>query len=257
MNNEEETTFILRLKEALRTDDIAQQVLVSLQPVIKSLEDAISNLSATNSALRKQVADRDEAIAKLQHRVDDLEIRCDDLEQQGRKGSIRVFGMPEKEEGPLEDKLIRLCNVNLKLQPPIVPEDIEVAHRVGRPPLQQRGDSDGDGDVQDTSSPPKPRPVLVKLSSRRTKGRIMEVCKRLKNNPYEYTVDDETHTAKIYIGDDLTKRRAKLAYQARTLRNDNLIKDTWISNCKILVKDNFNRITQVNYPHDLQKFRTG
>ena len=156
--------------------------------------------------------------------------------------------MPEKEKGPLEDKLIRLCNVNLKLEPLIVPEDIEVAQRVGRPPLQQWGAGDGDGDAQGTSSPPKPRPGLVKLSSRPTKGRIMEVCKRLKDNPHEYTVDDETNTAKIYIGDDLTKRHAKLAYQACTLRNDNLIKDIWFSNCKILVNDNCKRIMLVNPP---------
>ena len=116
---------------------------------------------------------------------------------------------------------------------------------------------DSDGDAQGTSSPQKPRPVLVKLSSRRTKGCIVEMRKRLEDNPYEYTVDNETNTAKIYNGDDLTKFLAKLAYQAYILSNDNLIKDNWVSSCKILVKDNFNRMTQVNCPQNLQKFCTG
>ena len=248
MSADEEATFILKLKEALQTDDIAKQVLSSLQPVIKKLEDAITGLNATNSALRKQVAEQDETISRLQHRVDELEIRCDDLEQQGRKGSIRVFGLPKEEEGRLEDKILRICNENLKLRPPVVPE--EIVHRVGRPPSQRPV-------PDDSREPPKPRPVLVKLSSRRTKGRIMEECKLLKDNPYTYTIDKNIFSKAIYIGDDLTKRRANLAYQARLLKRNNAIKDTWVSNCKILVKNKHNRISQVNSLQDLQVFRSG
>ena len=251
MNADEEATFILKLKEALQTDDIAKQVLSSLQPVIKKLEDAITGLSAINSALRKQVAERDENISRLQQHVDQLEVRSDDLEQQGRKGSIRVFGQPEEEEGRLEDKIIRICNVNLKLQPPMVPEEIEVIHRVGRPQSQQQAPEDA------SNGPPKPRPVLAKLNSRRTKGRIMEECKLLKDNPYQYTINNNIYSKAIYISDDLTKRRANLAYQARLLKRNNAIKDTWFSNCKILIKNNHNRISQVNSPQDLQVFCIG
>ena len=183
--------------------------------------------------------------------MDELEVRCDDLEQQGRKGSIRVFGLPEEEEGRLEDKILRICNENLKLRPPVVPEEIEVVHRVGRPPSQQPVPED------DSREPSKPRPILVKLSSRRTKGRIMEECKLLKDNPYRYTMDNNIFSKAIYIGDDLTKRRANLAYQARLLKRNNAIKDTWVSNCKILVKNKHNRISQVNSLQDLQAFRSG
>ena len=72
MNADEEATFILKFKETLQTDDIAKQVLSSLQPVIKKLEDAITGLSTTNSALRKQVAERDKNISRLQQHVDQL-----------------------------------------------------------------------------------------------------------------------------------------------------------------------------------------
>ena len=37
MNADEEATFILKLKEALQTNDIAKPVLTSLQPAIKKL----------------------------------------------------------------------------------------------------------------------------------------------------------------------------------------------------------------------------
>ena len=127
----------------------------------------------------------------------------------------------------------------------MVPEEIEVVHRVGRPPSQQPP-------PEDASNGP---PVLVKLNSRRTKGRIMEECKLLKDNPYQYNINNNIYSKAIYISDDLIKRRANLAYQARLLKRNNAVKDNWVSNCKILIKNNHNRISQVNSPQDLQVFR--
>ena len=49
----------------------------------------------------------------------------------------------------------------------------------------------------------------------------------------------------IYISDDLTKFRANLAYRARVAKRQNKISDTWISYCKVLIKDNRSRIYHV------------
>ena len=85
----------------------------------------------------------------------------------------------------------------------------------------------------------------------------MEECKLLKDNPYQYTINNNIYSKAIYISDGLTKRRANLAYQARLLKRNNAIKDTWVSNGKILIKNNHNRISQVNSPQNLQVFRIG
>ena len=79
----------------------------------------------------------------------------------------------------------------------------------------------------------------------------MEKRSKLKDNPLKL---DDGRTVKIYIHDDLTKRRANLAYKARQLKNSKKIFDTWVTNCKIVVKDNYNRISLVNDTHDLLKF---
>ena len=55
-----------------------------------------------------------------------------------------------------------------------------------------------------------------------------------------------SRNAKISISDYLTKRRANLAWQARQLKFGRLINDTWIYDFKILIKDKYGRITQVN-----------
>ena len=199
--------------------------------------------------------------------MSDLTVRFDDLEQQGRKGSIRVFGLPEDDSGTLETKLLTLLNDNMELDPPINREEIEVAHRLGKPPpksRQQQSDDHGtasddaatDALVTDAASPPPatppmPRQVIVKLMNRRIKSRIMEGRSKLKNKPYKR--QDGT-TSAVYIADDLTKRRANLAFQARKMKNKKRIQDTWVTNCKVLVKDNYGRISQITVPEDLQKF---
>ena len=156
-----------------------------------------------------------------------------------------MFGIPEGTPGNTDTKILSLCNKNLGLEPPLVLDDLEVTHRVGRPPAVPNPNNDS------TESPPKPRPILVKFASRRVKGRVMDERSTLKDNPLKL---DNGNTVKIYIQDDLTKRRANLAYRARQLKNAKKILDTWVSNCKILVKDNYNRITLVNDTQDLLKF---
>ena len=62
-----------------------------------------------------------------------------DLEQQGRKGSVRVFGVPKTTEGTTDTKILSVLDEQMKLDPPppppppppIVIEDLEVIHRLG------------------------------------------------------------------------------------------------------------------------------
>ena len=76
--------------------------------------------------------------------------------------------------------------------------------------------------------------------------------KNLKTNPFKAT-DGSTHT--VYIADDLTKRRANLAYQARMLKRANVIRDTWTYDSKILIKNLHNKIFLINSEKDLNKYK--
>ena len=172
-----------------------------------------------------------------------------------------MFGLPESDNVTLEEKVLRLCNNHLELQPSILLEDIEVVHRLGKPPpkplpsQQQPAESSPDSATAEAAPSSVPaskastRAVLVKLASRRTNGRIMDDRSNLKDNPY--TLQDGT-TAQVFIGDDLTKRRTTLASKARQVRNNGLIQDTWITNCKILVKNKHGRILQMYVEDDLK-----
>ena len=56
----------------------------------------------------------------------------------------------------------------------------------------------------------------------------------------------------IYFGDDLTKKRANLAFTARKSKTAGLIEGTWVSVCKILIKDHHQRFYEIKTPADLK-----
>ena len=231
----------LAFMEVISDPVIIRKLESVFKPIADTITKAIQHQSQAMDSLRRQLEAKDEAIKKLTKQNQNLEARIDDLEQHGRLGSIRVFGVPEDLPGTTDDKILSICNENLKLDPKLSIEDIEVSHHLGKEPPQPR--------EGETRSDPK-RPIIVKFSSRRTKGRVMESCKLLKTNPPK---DSDGEPLKVYIGDDLTKRRAYLAYQARQLKRSKKITDTWVVDTKIYVKDNYNRIRRINSTEDLQK----
>ena len=58
----------------------------------------------------------------------------------------------------------------------------------------------------------------------------------------------------VYISDDLTRNRAKLALCARELKRKKLIADIWVFDCSIFIKDNAGHIKKVTNQDDLRKY---
>ena len=133
---------------------------------------------------------------------------------------MRVFGLTEDISGELDDKVLTLVNNHLKVQPQLAPEDLEVVHRVGKAPESTETSSD----ASQERTPSKPRPILVKFASRRTKIRVMKMKRTLKDN---LLTKDDGSVIPVYIANDLTKHRAGLAFRARQLKRSGGISDTW------------------------------
>ena len=162
----------------------------------------------------------------------------------------------------VEDKILALVNDDLSLEPPLELAEIEVAHRLPHPRRTAPQRSQGQGplpqvsaaDHTDTTSPVSssadrgPRMVIVKFANRRVKSRVMDVRKELRN------LDEEKYPRPIYFQDDLTARRAKIAYQARQGKKAGKLMDTWVIDSKVMVKDRNNRIHQVRTQKDIEHF---
>ena len=234
-NSSEMATFTEQLLSALEQQDVVDrfslifehQLKSHLDPVTVKLTDAIHALTQTVTQQKGKIKSRDDIICSLQCEVTELQTRVEDLEQHGHHDSLRIFGIPEDEPGSTDDKVLRLCNKRPKLNPPLALEDIAVSHRVG-PPKKPAATDTNDPDAK--SEPVPPRALLVKFVSRRLRERVMGEEKKLKE---PVTQDEDLpHDPDIPSWDDLTRARARLAYQARVLKIDKTILDTWAINCK-------------------------
>ena len=270
VNEGDSAAFRLSLQQSLLDPAIVEQYQQIFKPMLAPIQESLKQSNLLVDSLRKQLQTKDEQITSLRNEVTNLKVLYDDLEQHGRRGSMRIFGVPEHTTGTVDDKVLCLINKHLKVSPPLVGEDIEVAHRLGKPPPKPqvsdppaRSDASADdsdqqpGDSGPTSPSPEqpsspPRSIIVKFASRRTKAQVMRNKKNLKDNPFK-AADGSCHS--VYIADDLTKRRAQMAYQARQLKRAGLIQDTWTFDSKILVKDLRNRILPIMTENDLSKFR--
>ena len=58
----------------------------------------------------------------------------------------------------------------------------------------------------------------------------------------------------LYFQDDLTPRRAKLAYYVRKLKGNGKLSDAWVTETKIFAKDLHNKIHTIKSYSDLETF---
>ena len=178
---------------------------------LKELKDSLiaeirNPLMEEMAALKTALSKKDQMIAALQSKVLELEERADDLEQYTRRNSLRVQGLSETEgeEDPIE-KTLEFANRTLQLNPPLLPSDIDRAHRTGR------------------STPGQPRAFLVKFATYQQRRRVMMNKHRLRNTS-------------IFINEDLTAARATLMWHARKAKREGKLSDCWSSDGRIFVK---------------------
>ncbi len=91
----------------------------------------------------------------------DMNFSLDRLEQYSRKSSIRLLNVKEDKGENVEEKIIRRLKDEINVD--ICPEEIDIAHRVGR------------------AYENKPRSILVKFISHKSKEKVMRRKKEAKS----------------------------------------------------------------------------
>ena len=261
-------TFADNLLTALEKDEVGDRLKLLfksvvqevMEPSTRRLEQSLKDMENVVSTMRTQLKARDGKIESLEREVTRLNGTIDDLEQHGRRGSVRVFGVPEEGDGSTDDKILTLFNGRMKLRPPLSVEDIEVSHRLGKVAVATAVSDGTDAEDAHTNvkTPrPKPRTIIVKFASRRAKERVMKARKNLRLSSSDEDEDGSTHAElpAVYVADDLTKGRAKMAYAARELKKQKKIHDTWVLDCKIYVKDLHNRVKTISSLADLNRYQ--
>ena len=235
----EQADFAQALKLALDDDNIAEKMsgmitnklkfdLNTLADSNNDLKWEISKFSNLNKSLQKEVSGlreivkrKDSEIVSIKTQMKSMELKLDEHGQYSRRNTLRMSGVPESHEEDTTAKVMNILNKKLNLSPPISIDNINRLHRIGKP-----GGS-------------HPRHILVKFSTYRARQHVYPQKKKLHPKtherhepgslPAETTTDDDNEAEdepnnKIYLNEDLTKRRATLFWEARKFIKDKQLK---------------------------------
>ncbi|XP_071943389.1 uncharacterized protein [Antedon mediterranea] len=135
------------------------------------------------------------AFDKLQEQISNIETRLDYLEQYSRRNNLRFYGLQDSTKST--DDLVAEV-IRDKMGITFKSDDIEVSHRIG--PITD-----------------KPRPIIVRFNSIRTRNNVFAAKSKLKGMP-------------VYISEDLTKANFNLFWK---VRHHDGVQRAWTNRCKI------------------------
>ena len=191
----------------------------------------IQQLQCTVEALRKEITEKDATIKTLKDKVATLEGVADDQEQYSRRNSLRLSGLPEISGENTVAVTIDAINQRMKLDPPLIVDEIDRMHRVGQ--------------VKDGEN----RAVLIKFATYRSRRRVFSEKSKLK----VMAADADLKLPMLFLNEDLTKRRVNLLYKAREMKRSGQIKEAWSVDGKLLMKNNRGVILPFRSIDDLQQ----
>ena len=220
----------LRLIELLNDELVLLKLKTILFP--KSLTDMMNSLNVHIQTLNKQLGEKEARIKCLETKVDALEGESDRVEQYSRRANVHFCGIPEGGDTEnTDDKVLSIINNVMGMNPPVERCQLERTHRLGRK-------TDGPGRQ-------RARPIIVRFTTEKRRDDVYRARTRLKGYNHEHK------DQQIYVNEDLTSRRSKLAYETRQLKSSKKITDCWTYNGKVLVKDLSNQIKEITCPRDL------
>jgi chromosome segregation ATPase len=156
---------------AIKTDvQRAVEAMGTVEGRVHVLEDDRDAIREDIAQLNQELEEQRENNAQLRKQVLEAQHHAIRNEQYTRRTSVRVFGLTEAEDEDVTAAVLAVFTEKLELV--VGRSQIEACHRVG--PAPQR--------VEDDEDPPRPRGVLVKMTRREQKEKIIKQRKKLKGS---------------------------------------------------------------------------
>ena len=201
-----------------------------LNKQVKQLDTEVKGLKKENERLTDENND-------MRDRLSKIEYENDSLEQYSRRNSVRISGYPES-FGESTDYIV--LSIARELDVEIIKSDIDRLHRVVKPiPQPQRP---GRSSTQDK---PRPRDILVKFATYNARQQLYDMRKNLRNS------ENET-MKKLFINEDLTKKRSQLLYDARCLFRVEKLTAAYSLDGRLFVRDDQNQRHYIQSEADLK-----
>lgn len=154
---------------------------------------------------------------------DELEGKADDQEQYSRRTSVRITGLPENKDENVTD-LVNELFTSMDINPVI-----NRVHRVG--PKDQKTN--------------RSRQVLCQFTTYPDKYQVMARKKAIRGSH-----------PNVFISEDLTRTRSRIAYLAREKKRQKSVSDVWTADGRVCVKDNSGLVHYITRMAQLEKLRS-
>ena len=197
--------------------DIAKELSAVKGEVVR-LRAEIEKKDKQLDDLQKALENAVEANGHLHSRIEATEARADEAELYSRRNCVRIHNIPENDEPENTDKIIEKLGNAIGVD--MLPDMIDRSHRVGRKWVA------GEGRVE------YHRPIICKFTSHKYKLSLMTNKKKLKSvNTMELFGAE-----KVFINEDLTKKRAMFAKEVRDMKKKGIFAETWTKDGVVFVK---------------------
>lgn len=217
-----------KLNDVHENDAIAVRVSEVLLPLIAAQFEQIFQ-KCLESVVKVIQDERDQALAKAERSNLLLRYEIDRLEQYQRRETVKITGIEEKEDENIEHVVTKLFN---DIGADIETEDISAVHR--------------NGSKAKIGVAKKPRPILVKFTSRKKKALLMLKKKALKDSP---------QFKHVYFNDDLTPLRSRLLHKVKSLDTVQRVNTTHdgkiVAHLKLKAGQSKQEVIYVENPDDL------
>jgi len=185
MDVQSKTNALLKDTKSLKND--YEELKTSLNYQCNVVEDLIKDnktLKAQVQHLTGALNESNEELKGEQKKIELLEDKHDELEMYSRKHNIEVHGIPESSEEDLEKVMIKVAEI---VGIDIDVDDIDIVHRL--------------------PSKAKPRPIIVKFKSHKTKQSIYLARRKLRGITSHSSELNGANA--VYINENLTYSRRK------------------------------------------------
>ena len=208
-------------------DTLILNVMEQIAPLLIKTMAAVMGHQMSN--MKQLLHMKDKRINALEERLDVLEAEADKREQYSRRPNLRFQGIPETESETTNELVLQTVNEKMGMQ--LTVAHLERSHRLGP--------------KKDENGRPRKRAIIVRFRSEATRDEVFKARAQLKRHN---SIDKDKA---IFINEDLTTKRASLAYKTRLLKREKTIADCWTYSGRVLIKTINGVIKEVHETKDL------
>ncbi|XP_070572299.1 uncharacterized protein [Ptychodera flava] len=233
-------TVMSKLEDISHDISTLKQNQNSFSRSLDFMSDKFENLLSRTSELEKANKELKQANSELRNRIDILESDVSQQNQYSRRSNLEISGIPERADENTDDIVLSVLQ---KIHPSVEITDIDITHRIGRVPDNDR----------DPSRSNQHRPIIVAFTNRRIRNSIYDQRRKLKGFSTKNLGYSTANS--IFVNENLCPATRQLLGKVNISRKKSGYRYLWTHNGKIYIKkDQQARSIAITREDDIAKY---